>query len=196
MSETISDNPVAQRILDIAQELLQERGYNSFSYRDLSRQVGIKTSSIHYYFPTKERLAKALTVRYRERFQASLTAIDGQSGGAEEKFEIYLNLFLDGFRSCKKICLCSMLAADFANLPASVQDEIKGLFRDNEAWLAKLLQTGGERGAFKFEADCGALAKVIFAALEGATISGRIFSDDTPLRCLADLLRETLKSES
>ena len=48
---------VREQILDHAITLMMLRGYNGFSYRDLSELVGVKTSSIHYYFPSKEDLA-------------------------------------------------------------------------------------------------------------------------------------------
>ena len=42
---------VREQLLAHALELIQRRGYNGFSYRDLAELVGVKTSSIHYYFP-------------------------------------------------------------------------------------------------------------------------------------------------
>ena len=39
---------VREQILDHAITLMMLRGYNGFSYRDLSELVGVKTSSIHY----------------------------------------------------------------------------------------------------------------------------------------------------
>ena len=64
---------VETSILDIAQTLAQTRGYNAFSYRDISEVIGIKTSSIHYYFPTKGDLGEALVRRYRDNFKQDVT---------------------------------------------------------------------------------------------------------------------------
>ncbi|HJT14927.1 MAG TPA: helix-turn-helix domain-containing protein, partial [Dongiaceae bacterium] len=52
------------RILDVAQGLIQQRGYNGFSYRDIADEVGIRAPTIHYYFPAKADLAAALVDRY------------------------------------------------------------------------------------------------------------------------------------
>ena len=35
------EQDIKAQLLDVAQRLLQTRGYNGFSYRDLSREVGI-----------------------------------------------------------------------------------------------------------------------------------------------------------
>ncbi len=188
------ENKVAQTILDVAQELFQERGYKAFSYRDLSREVGIKTSSIHYYFPTKEDLAKVLTVRYRKHFNLALSQIDAQTSNPKKKLELYMKLFLDSFRACNRICLCSMLASDFANLPETVRDEIRGVFDDNESWLAKVLKAGRKAKVFRFEGPQEHKAKAIFAALEGATISSRTFGDEKRLSSAANWIQSMLQT--
>jgi TetR/AcrR family transcriptional repressor of nem operon len=55
-------------ILDVAQEAIQKRGYNAFSYADLAEAVGIRKASIHHYFPSKADLGLAVIRRYRESF--------------------------------------------------------------------------------------------------------------------------------
>jgi len=46
----------AERILDIAQDLIQRRGFNAFSYHDIAAPMGIRKASIHYHFPSKADL--------------------------------------------------------------------------------------------------------------------------------------------
>ncbi|EQD50561.1 transcriptional regulator, TetR family, partial [mine drainage metagenome] len=43
-----------EKIIDVAQQLVQSRGFNAFSYRDLADRISIRTASIHYYFPKKD----------------------------------------------------------------------------------------------------------------------------------------------
>jgi len=52
----ISRIDIYKHILTVAEGLIQSQGYNTFSYRDIANQVGVKTSSIHYHFPTKADL--------------------------------------------------------------------------------------------------------------------------------------------
>ncbi|MDA0268923.1 MAG: helix-turn-helix domain containing protein, partial [Cyanobacteria bacterium] len=59
----------AQQILDVAQILVRQRGYSAFSYADISDRVGIRKASIHYHFPSKDELVRALVMRYRQTFQ-------------------------------------------------------------------------------------------------------------------------------
>jgi len=196
MEEKLKESEVAQEILDLAQELFQERGYNAFSYRDLSKQVGIKTSSIHYYFPTKGDLAKALVIRFRDRFKQFLSQIGTQAEDPKKKLELYFQLFLDGFKECRRVCLCSMLASDFYNLPETVQYEIKGLFADNEAWIAKVLQEGRDSRVFGFKGSPDRMARMIFSALEGSTVSARIFENEHRLSYTSDWIMRMLQEKN
>ena len=62
----------AGKLMDAAERHIRQSGYNAFSFRELAKEVGIKSSSVHYYFPTKADLAAAVARRYTDRFVAVL----------------------------------------------------------------------------------------------------------------------------
>ena len=66
----------AQRILDVAEQLVQVRGFNGFSYADIAAELGITKASLHYHYRGKAELGRALITRYGQRFTAELEAID------------------------------------------------------------------------------------------------------------------------
>jgi TetR/AcrR family transcriptional repressor of nem operon len=47
-------------ILDAAQNIIQLRGYNGFSFANISQTVGISKASIHHHFPSKAALGLLL----------------------------------------------------------------------------------------------------------------------------------------
>ena len=53
-----------EQLLDSAESLIQTRGYNDFSFRDLAESVGISSASVHHHYRTKEALGVAVTSRY------------------------------------------------------------------------------------------------------------------------------------
>ena len=59
-----NDISKADEILEVGQELIQTVGYDGFSYRDIADRVGIKSASVHYYFPAKTDLAEAVAKQY------------------------------------------------------------------------------------------------------------------------------------
>ena len=62
----------ATRILDSAERLVQQRGFNGFSYADVASELGITKASLHYHFSSKAELGEALIARYAERFTGEL----------------------------------------------------------------------------------------------------------------------------
>ncbi len=187
----MNTTPVETSILDIAQELAQTRGYNAFSYRDISEVIGIKTSSIHYYFPTKGDLGEALVKRYRNNFKTALSLIDEQTHDPLKKLNLYMEIFKKTLHIENKVCLCGMLAADFTTLPQEVQAQVTSFFSDNETWLAKTLRTGKEHGCFHLNTSVDATAKIIIDTLEGAMMTARSFGD---LKRFTNMTKWLLKS--
>lgn len=66
----------ASRILDVAERLVQSRGFNGFSYADVAAELKLSKASLHYHFPGKAELGEALIARYAARFADALEEID------------------------------------------------------------------------------------------------------------------------
>lgn len=181
-----------QQILDVAQEMVQLRGYHAFSYRDLAEVIGIKTSSIHYYFPTKGDLGRALMARYRGAFLEALVQIDREEKNAAEKLQRYLGLFSQTFERDHRLCLCGSLAADLSTLPDSIRDEARGFFDDNERWLQRVLHQGQEAGTLRIPGSVERAAETFFSALEGAMLGARTFGDPARIQTTGRWLLDTL----
>src|SRR5256885_8024974 len=120
----------ASRILDIAERLVQSRGFNGFSYADIASELKISKASLHYHFPSKAELGEALIGRYAARFADALASIDGRGDGAAAKLEAYARIYADVLRD-RRMCLCGMLAADYETLPKPMQDAVIGFFDSN-----------------------------------------------------------------
>ena len=166
----------AQHILDLAERLIQVRGYNGFSYADIAMAMQVTKASLHYHFPSKADLGRNLMARYTQGFMAALADIDSRTVGALPKLERYVALYAavlaDG-----RMCLCGMLAAEFATLPASVRAEVTRFFDANEAWLAKVLDDGRSKGHLAFDGPAIETARMIVASLEGAMMLARTYED-------------------
>lgn len=181
----------ARAILDVAEQLAQTRGYNGFSYADIAAKLGVTKASLHYHFPSKAELGRALIARYQAVFGAALEAIDQQAVKPPEKLRRYVGLY-DTVMRDGRICLCGMLAAEYATLAAPMQEELKRFFDMNERWLAAALLNGRRSGYFLFKESAHERARVLLGALEGAMLIARSYGDPrrfhaAAIRVLADL---------
>ena len=172
-------NPTAQKILIVAQQNVQTKGFNGFSYRDLAANIGIKTSSIHYHFPTKNDLALALVASYREAFNTELAKISDESGDGRSQLEKYVKLFEASLAIDNKFCLCGMLASEINSLSDEVKQAIQGFFADNERWLSQLIAKGQEDGSLSRTSSPDLVAAQLLATLEGAMLIARSAEQDS-----------------
>ena len=89
-NQVMSDRDTRRELLDLAETLVRTRGYNGFSYRDLAEQIGIKTASIHYHFPTKGDLGEALIENEREVFARNLAQLDAAEKDPRRRLERFI----------------------------------------------------------------------------------------------------------
>src|SRR3954453_14307547 len=98
----------AQRTLDIAERLVQTRGFNGFSYADVAEALKVTKASLHYHFPSKAELGARLIERYERNFLEALAAIDAAAKDARDKLRRYAALY-EGVLRDNRMCLCGML---------------------------------------------------------------------------------------
>jgi TetR/AcrR family transcriptional regulator, transcriptional repressor for nem operon len=174
---TKTQNPgTAQRILDVAEQLVQVRGFNAFSYADVATELGMTKAGLHYHYPGKAELGEALIVRYSARFSAALARIDARDTNAAAKLDAYVGLYAEVLRA-RRMCLCGMLAAEYQTLPESLRGAILVFFNENEAWLAGVLEGGRADGSLHFEGSAGDTARMVMDGLEGAMLVARPYDD-------------------
>src|SRR3954466_6990119 len=157
----------AQRILDVAERLVQSRGFNGFSYADVAADLHVTKASLHYHFPSKAELGEALISRYTERFAEALAAIDAPRATAGERLEAYVGLYAEVLRG-RRICLCGMLAAEYQTLPEPMQRAVAAFLAVNQAWLEQLLDDGRRAGSLAFAGSSATGARMIVSGLQGA----------------------------
>jgi len=174
---TMKHENTRELIVEHAQRLIQERGYNGFSYRDLATLIGIKTSSIHYYFPQKEDLLLAVVRQYQSRWHAAIQTID-PALRADDTLRAYVEAHRRAFCGTERICLGAALAAELGALPGCARQAVQGFYAANEAWLTDLLEQGAREGSLRVPGDLRASARALYAALQGSLVSARLFEEE------------------
>ena len=172
------------RALAIAIRLIQERGYNGFSFQDIAKELGISHVAVHHHFATKADLVTAAIRHYSEAFAAELRAIDQQQMAPAAALRSFAQLFRATLADGSRICLCGMLTAELTSLPDQATPLLRRFYEDNEAWLTGVLRRSQSLSA----ARAATLAAAFLAALEGAMMSARAFGDERRLADAAEWL--------
>jgi TetR/AcrR family transcriptional repressor of nem operon len=161
-------------LLDSAERAARTRGFDGFSYADLSEDVGIRKASIHHHFPTKAVLSVALMERYYNELKAVCEEIDvsHETGGAR------LAALIDRYKSAldggKSLCLCVSFSTSRESLPAEVIAQV-GRFREMIiAWTETVFVAGQSDGSIANVTDPAVEAAAALPLLEGAQLAARV----------------------
>ncbi len=182
------------KILDAAEELLQESGFSNFSYQDIATDLGIKKAAIHYHFPAKADLGVALVRRYHERFQHFVRDSKDKGLSARKGIEAYFGIAINYLRYGAKVCPLGVLEAEFHAIPEAMQKEIRLLDEATRKWLENLLETGQNEGELHFSGNARDKALLIVAAVQGALQIARAAGPKTLFNTLRQIKQELFVS--
>lgn len=152
---------MSEAILDVAEARMRSAGFDGVSFRDIAAEIGVKSASIHYHFPTKALLGAAVARRYRERF---LERVEAEVSAGSDVVQAWSAGFRRALRQDGKMCLCGALGVTASGLPLEVGDEARKFF---QAGLDRLAAGGlsAERSA------------TVLATLEGAMLLATALRD-------------------
>ncbi|NKJ93642.1 TetR family transcriptional regulator [Rhizobium leguminosarum bv. viciae] len=168
MAKTKTD--MREAVMSAAKATVQAHGYNALSFRELAKEVGIKSASVHYHFPTKGALGAALARRYTEDGAAYLTELLATSENATWCMDRYTEIFRSALANDNRMCLCGIMSAELDDLPTEVRTEVDKFAAMNVGWLSKVLSRAKPSAS---DQDLQEHAMAIFAAIEGAQLVAR-----------------------
>jgi len=161
----------AQKIADTFQNMVMVRGFNAVSYGDLAKELGIRTASIHYHFPTKAELGATVLTRYRDNFKSTWAEVDTSD---PHSYVRAYESFMAPIRPVSHMegvsCLFGVMGATHKTLCPNIQGILADFFVEQEVWLARVFKGGRDRGVFHFQGSATGFAKLFASALQGAMV--------------------------
>ena len=179
-----------EEITRLATQAAQRDGLRSVSFRQLADEIGIKSASVHYHFPTKPDLAQALVDEYTENFTERLAEIERRSESLVEQLDALTEVFDSVIRD-QNLCLCGMLAAELTTLNAETRQALQKFFALLEAWVERAFTRYPQELALNLPPD--QLARIFVSGLEGAMLLDRIEGDGERIAAFRALARALIK---
>lgn len=165
MTESRTDTREA--ILQAARTTVETHGFTALSFRDLASDVGVKSASVHYHFPTKSDLAEALVDRRCTDQTAFFEDLFARTQDYDELIKGYIAMFRSGFDGSNRMCLAGVMSAEVSGLSDRVRAEISRFKDLNIAWISKMLRVRHPRMSGE---TLRKRAFAIFASIEGAQL--------------------------
>ncbi len=146
---------------------MTQHGFNGFSYRDISEPLGVKNAAIHYHFPSKTDLVRALIEDQHDMLRRFTSKFMAYGGSAREQLEGLFLYTLEQCRNGRPVCIVGALAADYDEFPEEIKQANRCFLEDSHGWLERVVELGREQGEFDFPGDPESKAETIAAALQG-----------------------------
>lgn len=164
-----------ERILELAEELILTKGYNGFSYQDISTVMGIKNAAVHYYFPSKENLGTSILKTNIQRFEEMIENMQNRDFDEHQQLESFMKIYLKSNRE-NKICLIGSLGTDINTLSEPMRAELQKMVDRIVSWLQATLEAGRAKDLFNFQPSARDQALHILAALVAGLQLSRILN--------------------
>ena len=157
-----------EQIIDKAFQLMLQRGLNGFSYRDISKPLGVKNAAIHYHFPNKLDLVKVLIEENQKALRKGTSEFMAYGGPARPQLEGLFAYTMDQCQCGRPICMVGALAIDYDDLSEEIKNANDHFMEDSVNWLTKVMETGREQEEFSFQGIAKYKALSILATIQGA----------------------------
>ncbi len=153
------------RIMEAAEELFAEKGFDGTSVRDIAEEAGVNLAMISYYFGSKEKLMESLFKYRGESIKLQLeNMIENKELSSLQKVYAMIDNYID--RIMKQQCFHKILSRiQMVELKGITTQLIHELKRTNQELVKKLIQEGQRRGEFKKNID----VPLMMATLVGTT---------------------------
>jgi len=159
-----------ERLMKAAEDRIRSDGYHAMSFRDLAEDLGIKSSSVHYYFRRKEDLAVALVGRYSEAFFDELEKRSTGKEPGKKRLKAICDLYRVAYSQNERVCLCGVLGAEKSGLPVEVSKAVGQFLGKNIDWVLAALPQNSSKKSRQAEAER------IISSLQGALILAKNLS--------------------
>jgi AcrR family transcriptional regulator len=124
-----------QAILDKAAALIARKGFEIATMMDVAKACGTSKSHLYHYFPSKEDLLYAIVHEYITRQAAELARIVAQPLPAEQRFEQFVDSFIQGAALARDEHL--ILMNDIKLLPKPQLEKVRRM----EVEMTELMET-------------------------------------------------------
>src|SRR6266511_78799 len=185
----MSPKATRDRIIEAADRLFYQKGYEHTSFSDISDAVEISRGNVSFYFKAKDEILEAVIDLRLDRTRRMLEQWEAEGEGAEDRIKSFINILM--MNRAKIIlygCPVGTLCAELAKLDHSAlthANKLFGLFRD---WLSRQFLLLG------CEAEADALAMHLLAWSQGIATLTNAFHGDNFIREEVRQLHDWLQS--
>ena len=141
------------QIMETAEILFAEKGFNGTSVRDIAEKANVNLAMVSYYFGSKDKLLEALFGYRGEYFKLKLeTMIEDKELNSLEKMNTLIDHYIE--KIMQQQCFSRiMIREQVLNHTGITAELILQMKKKNQELISKLIHQGQKKGEFKKNID-------------------------------------------
>jgi AcrR family transcriptional regulator len=159
------------QLLDTAESLFSQKGFDGTSVRDIAEAAGINTAMISYYFGSKEKLMEEIFERKSLNIKEKVAhLLKDDSLDPLEKMYSLVDMYIEGILSRKtfhRILLCEQII----NQNPSILTMLDKLKTKNSEYINDLVRLGQKKGLFKKNIDIPMMTNTLVGTISHTLVN-------------------------
>jgi AcrR family transcriptional regulator len=159
------------QLLDTAESLFSQKGFDGTSVRDIAEAAGINTAMISYYFGSKEKLMEEIFERKSLNIKEKVANLlkDDNLDPLEKMYSL-VDMYIEGILSRKtfhRILLCEQII----NQNPSIITMLDKMKTKNSEYINDLIRLGQKKGLFKKNIDIPMMTNTLIGTVSHTLVN-------------------------
>ncbi|MFE3060618.1 TetR/AcrR family transcriptional regulator [Nocardia sp. NPDC059239] len=171
-----------EQIIDEALKAFADNGYRSASIAEIADRCGLSQPGLLHYFPNKAALLSAV-LDYRDRLDYDRLGFDQQLRGKDALVRLAQlvehNMHVPGL-----VRLFTVLTSEAVTADHPAHEWALNRYRLLQDYLARALQAGIDDGSIRKDIDPAAIARQVFAMMDGLQLQWLVDPDTVDMAAL------------
>ena len=169
----MSGSSTRAQIVEVADRLFYEQGYEHTSFADIASEVKISRGNFYHHFKTKDAILSAVIEHRLAKTAQLLRQWEREGETAEERIRHFIDILIMNMAKIKRFgCPVGTLCSELAKLDHASQEDATRLFSLFREWL------GGQFAELGSPADADDLAMYLLARSQGVATLASAFGDE------------------
>lgn len=173
----MSASKTRRQIVDVADRLFYEHGFEATSFADISKSVGLSRGNFYYHFRTKDEILGAVIAQRISNTREMLETWEQDAESPSDRILSFVHILIANRTKIMAYgCPVGTLCNELAKLDHVAKDEAAGLLTLFRDWLA------GQFAALGRDGDADALALHLLMRSQGVATLATTFRDEQFIR--------------
>lgn len=177
------------RIVDAADQLFYEQGFEHTSFSQIAEAVGISRGNFYYHFKTKDEMLDAVINHRLVRTSSMLDSWEMEGETPSERIRSFINILVMNRAKIKRYgCPVGTLCTELGKLDHPAKNDANELFTLFRTWLRRQFEQLGRHD------DADELAMHLLAFSQGVATLASAFQDEKFISTEVNRLNDWLTS--